>query len=49
MTGATDYDILYVRSEDESRQLYGEKYRPRVSATEMNRMRRLELAKLSSE
>ncbi|KAF2429059.1 hypothetical protein EJ08DRAFT_306050 [Tothia fuscella] len=48
MTAATDYDILYVRSEEESRNLYGDKYRPRLSATEMNRMRREELAKLSS-
>jgi hypothetical protein len=48
MTAATGYDILYVRSEEESRELYGERYRPRLSATEMNRMRRAELAKLSS-
>jgi hypothetical protein len=48
MTAATDYDILYLRSEEKSRKLYGKKYRPRLSATEMNRMRRAELAKLSS-
>ena len=43
MTAVSDYDILYVRSEAESRQLYGPKYRPRVSGTEMNRMRRAKL------
>ena len=43
MTAASDYDILCARSEAESRELYGPKYRPRVSATEMNRMRRAEL------
>lgn len=48
MTAATDYDILFVRSEEESRRLYGEKYRPRLSATAMNRMRRAELAKMPS-
>jgi hypothetical protein len=42
MTRASDYDILWVRSEDEARKLYGDKYRTRVSATEMNRLRRLE-------
>ena len=36
------------RSEEECRGLYWEKYRPRVSATEMNRMRSAELAKLAS-
>ena len=45
MTAASDYDILYVRSEEESRKLYGEKYRARVSATEMNRRRREELGR----
>ncbi|KAK7961624.1 uncharacterized protein PG986_002449 [Apiospora aurea] len=40
MTEKSDYDILYVRSEAESRALYGDKYRPRVSATELNRQRR---------
>jgi hypothetical protein len=49
MTAATDYDILFVRDEEECKKLYGENYRPRVSATEMNRMRRAELAKLSSD
>ncbi|KAK4902956.1 hypothetical protein LTR49_026974 [Elasticomyces elasticus] len=40
MTLRSDYDILYVRSDEESRKLYGDKYRARVSATEMNRLRR---------
>lgn len=43
MTAASDYDILYVRTEEESRALYGPRYRPRVSATELNRRRRAEL------
>ncbi len=47
MTGCSDYDILWVRSEDESRALYGAKYRPRVSATEMNRLRRIEIRKVA--
>ena len=45
MTTASDYDILYVRTEEESRKLYGAKYRPRVSATELNRLRRIEVDK----
>ncbi|KAK5735397.1 hypothetical protein LTS12_026477 [Elasticomyces elasticus] len=36
MTLRSDYDIL----DEESRKLYGDKYRARVSATEMNRLRR---------
>lgn len=40
MTLRSDYDILYVRSEEESRAFYGNKYRDRLSATEMNRRRR---------
>ena len=43
MTRASDYDILWARTEDEERELYGERWRPRVSATEMNRLRRLEV------
>ncbi|KAK7913854.1 hypothetical protein PG985_011557 [Apiospora marii] len=43
MTGNSDYDILWVRTEAESRALYGDKYRPRVSATELNRQRRAEI------
>jgi hypothetical protein len=30
------------RSKEETRKLYGDKYRSRVSATELNRLRRLE-------
>jgi hypothetical protein len=37
----SDYDVLYVRSDAESRELYGYKYRDRISATEWNRRRRL--------
>lgn len=43
MTEASDYDILWVRTEAEARALYGDKYRPRVSATELNRQRRAEM------
>lgn len=49
MTAATDYDILYVRSDEESRRLHGDKWWPRLSATEMNRMRRAELARMKAE
>ncbi|KAH6876826.1 hypothetical protein B0T10DRAFT_497331 [Thelonectria olida] len=45
MTKASDYDILWVRGEEECRKRYGEKYRPRVSGTELNRRRRLEVLK----
>ena len=45
MTRASDYDILWARSEEDARRLYGEKYRTRVSATELNRLRRLEVSK----
>jgi hypothetical protein len=44
MTRASDYDILWARSEEEARKLYGNKYRTRVSATALNRLRRLEIA-----
>jgi hypothetical protein len=44
MTRASDYDILWTRSEEEARKRYGDKYRTRVSATGLNRLRRLELA-----
>ncbi|KAK1076324.1 hypothetical protein LTR33_009041 [Friedmanniomyces endolithicus] len=40
MTLDSDYDILYVRGEEESRAMYGKLYRARVSATELNRRRR---------
>ncbi|KAF2094675.1 hypothetical protein NA57DRAFT_60096 [Rhizodiscina lignyota] len=48
MTMNSDYDILFVRSEGESRVLYGDRWRPRVSATEMNQRRRLKLRSRSS-
>lgn len=48
MTAASDYDILYVRTEQESKSLYGDSWKPRVSATEMNRLRRAELTRLDS-
>ena len=40
LTAASDYDVLWVRSEEESRLMYGHKWRSRVSATELNRLRR---------
>lgn len=40
LTLDSDYDILWVRSEEKSREFYGSKYRPRISATEINRQRR---------
>ncbi len=49
MTECSDYDILWVGSEEESRELYGSKYRARISATEMNRLRRVEMAKVVGE
>ena len=45
LTAESDYDILWVRPEEEMKALYKENWRPRVSATEMNRLRRLEGAK----
>jgi hypothetical protein len=44
MTMASDCDILWVRSDEEARALYGDKYQPRVSATELNSLSRLEIA-----
>ena len=46
MTAASTYDILFVRSDEDNKALYGAKWRPRVSATELNRLRRAELARL---
>jgi hypothetical protein len=37
----SDYDVLYVRGEAESREMYGNKFRERISATEWNRRRRM--------
>lgn len=45
LTQASDYDILWARTEAEEKALYGQKWRPRMSATEMNRLRRLETGK----
>lgn len=39
-THASHYDVLRYRSLDEARQLYGPKYRPRISGTEKNEQRR---------
>ena len=49
MTEDSDYDILFVRSEEEARALYGARYRVRVSGTELNRLRRLEQDKRRAE
>lgn len=43
MTAASDYDILHYLSEEECRLLYGKKYNSRVSGTQKNEMRRLEM------
>lgn len=41
MTRESDYDVLWVRPEEETKRLYGTKWRPgRVSGTEKNRLRR---------
>lgn len=41
MTEASDYDILWVRGEEDTKVLYGEKYRAgRVSGTQKNKDRR---------
>ncbi|KAJ7149760.1 hypothetical protein C8R43DRAFT_887840 [Mycena crocata] len=40
MTAASDYDILRYQTEAECRAMYGTKYRPRVSGTQLNEMRR---------
>lgn len=49
MTECSGYDILWVRSEEECRELYGSRYRGRVSATELNRLRRVEMGKAVGE
>lgn len=44
MTAASDYDILWVRSDEETKLLYGQKYRPdRISGTHKNKNRRDEV------
>ncbi|KAJ6535916.1 hypothetical protein DFH09DRAFT_931586, partial [Mycena vulgaris] len=40
MTAASDYDILRYHTEAECRALYGKDYRPRVSGTKLNEIRR---------
>jgi hypothetical protein len=40
MTAASDYDILRYRTEEECKTLYGPRWYPRVSNTEMNERRR---------
>lgn len=43
MTRDSDYDILRYMSVEEQRTFYGERYYPRVSATEKNERRRMGL------
>lgn len=45
MTRASDYDICWARSENEEREFYGERWRARVSAIKMNRLRKVEIEK----
>ena len=46
MTRESDYDILWVRPDDETKTLYGKRYRPgRVSGTQKNKDRREQLEK----
>ena len=41
MTKASDYDILWIRSDEDTSKLHGSKYRPgRISGTQKNRDRR---------
>ncbi len=46
MTECGDYDVLWVRSEEGSRELYGMRHELRVSATKTNRLRRMEVGKV---
>ena len=43
MTKSSDYDILRYLTEKEAKEVYGERWWPRVSATEMNERRRRKL------
>jgi hypothetical protein len=43
MTFHSDEDILWIRSEEQKRALYKEKYRPRKSGTQKNAERRLKM------
>ena len=45
-TRASDYDILKYLSETEARAEYGASYRPRISGTEKNELRRRDLARM---
>lgn len=41
--------MLWVRGEEEAKRLYGGRWRSRVSATELNRLRRAELGGIGGE
>lgn len=41
MTNDSDKDILYIRSIEEQKRIYGDNYKHRVSGTERNRNRRI--------
>ena len=43
MTEASQFDIAWVRSVEDCKKLYQDKYRPRVSGTEQNLLRRSKL------
>ena len=49
MTGQSDYDILKYLTEEECRALYGASYRPRISGTQKNEIRRWELLQREEE
>ncbi len=40
---------MWVRSKEKGKEMYGAKYGARISATEMNRLRRVETAKVVGE
>lgn len=40
MTLTSDYDILYIRSIEEQKRIYGKEYKHRISGTEKNLIRR---------
>jgi hypothetical protein len=48
MTYASDADIAWVRSDEEQRQLYGNKYRKRKSGTQKNLERRAKIDKVQN-
>ncbi len=41
MTSASGLDIAWVRPEEECKKLYGKKWKPRISGTELNIIRRM--------